>query len=192
MTHVARTRKRDPQRKQKILGAAAKLVAQRGYAGVTMADIGAEVGIAASAIYWHFPGKQQLLVALFDDCLDRLLREQKQAIDRLGLTREALAAVVRLQVEFVVDQRSFAKVYYRESAHLPPTELTRLRAKQRTYVREWTTLLCNVRGLRAHEAEDLVHAAIGAIQSSLVHRSHLGHDELHTLLVDVALRVQSL
>src|SRR5699024_6463224 len=57
------TRKRDPHRKRAILSSAARLVADRGYAGVTMADIGTDIGITASALYWHYSSKQTLLVA---------------------------------------------------------------------------------------------------------------------------------
>lgn len=118
-------RKRDPHRKRSILDAAAPLLSQRGYAGVTMADIGREVDIAASAIYWHYPGKQHLLVALFDDCLDRLLREQEETVTELGRTRIAARRITELQVKFVINEHSFAKVYYQEAHHLPPDEQSR-------------------------------------------------------------------
>ena len=47
-------RRRDPARKDRILAAAADLVARRGYHAVGMADIGAEAGIVGSGIYRHF------------------------------------------------------------------------------------------------------------------------------------------
>jgi AcrR family transcriptional regulator len=159
--------------------AAAELLARRGFAGVSMAAIGAEVGIAASAIYWHFPGKQELLVEVFDQCLDRLRAEQVGAVERLGMTREALREITRLQVEFVVRQRAFARVYYQEASSLPGSDLARLRGKQRAYVETWADLLLGLRpDLGLVGAECLVHAAIGAIQSALVYSSGLAPDAL--------------
>lgn len=185
--------KRDPNRKRAILDAAARLVAERGYAQVSMAAIGAEVGVAASAIYWHFSGKQELLVALFDDCLDRLLREQAAALAADGATTEALTAVTALQVAFVVDEHSFAKVYYREAPSLPDGEQARLRRKQRDYVAVWADLLATVRPeLSPPLATDLVHVAIGAIQSALVHRSRLPAPQRRGALLAAALRAQGI
>lgn len=186
-------RKRDPHRKRAILDAAARLLAERGYAQVTMADIGAEVGVAASAIYWHFDGKQDLLVALFDDCLDRLVAQQMTAVESLGTTDDAVAAVTAIQVNFVLDEHSFAKVYYREAPSLPAPQQTRLRRKQRDYVSTWVELLAAVRSdISARQAEDLVHAAIGAIQSALVHRSQLTDAVRRQTLLTAALNVQGL
>lgn len=155
-----------------------------------MADIGAEVGIAASAIYWHYPGKQHLLVALFDDCLDRLLSEQSAAVADLGRTRSAVMTVTEQQVDFVLNEHSFAKVYYQEAHHLPPDEQVRLRRKQRDYVEAWTELLHGSRpDLAGEVASDLVHATIGAIQSALVHRSQLDEQARRRLLVETGERI---
>lgn len=184
-------RKRDPNRKRVILDAAARLVGERGYAGVTMAEIGREVGIAASAIYWHYPAKQQLLVALFDDCLDRLLREQAQAVEEFGNTHAALLRMTELQVDFVLNEHSFAKVYYQQANHLPAEEQVRLRAKQRAYVEVWVSALTELRAdLSQQQVEDLVHATIGAIQSALVHRSRLSAELRRDLLIAAASRIQ--
>lgn len=184
-------RKRDPHRKRAILDAAARLVADRGYAQVTMADIGADVGVAASAIYWHFASKQDLLVALFDDCLDRLLSEQAEAVASLGATDAGLTAVTALQVAFVLDEHNFAKVYYREAPSLPEDEQARLRRKQRDYVKAWSRLLGALRpDLTADQTDDLVHAAIGAIQSALVHRSRVPETMRREVLLGAALRAQ--
>src|ERR1700760_2846810 len=53
----ARVRVRDPDRKQRILAAAAALGARRGFHAISMADIGAEAGIVGSGIYRHFGSK---------------------------------------------------------------------------------------------------------------------------------------
>jgi AcrR family transcriptional regulator len=188
---VARAgRRRDPNRKQSILDAAAVLVSRRGYAGVSMAEIGAEVGIAASAIYWHFPSKQDLLVALFDQCLDRLRSEQDAALERLGPTWEALTEIARLQIAFAVRERDFARVYYGEADNLPEADRRSLRAKQRAYVAAWAGLLRTLRPeLDVSRAESIVHATIGAVQSCLVHRSPLPRAEVEALLLSIALAV---
>src|SRR5699024_8951874 len=103
-----------------------------------------------------------------------------------------LTQITRLQVDFVVEQRSFAKVYYREAPHLPAAELARLQDKQRTYIKEWAGLLHDLRpDLASPSAPDeLVHAAIGAAQSALVYKSKSSTLDHHGLLLGAAMRVQ--
>lgn len=50
--------------KEKILGAAIELFAQKGYSGVSMREIAANVNIKAASIYNHYTGKEALLDAI--------------------------------------------------------------------------------------------------------------------------------
>jgi AcrR family transcriptional regulator len=161
---------RDPDRKNKILSAAADLVAQRGFHAVSMSDIGAEVGISGAAIYRHFENKSALLVALFDRSIDQLLQDERESLQQFPTLTSALQHLIDRQVDFVVDEREFARVYHREVDHLPEEDRARLRRKQRLYVEEWVHLVRELHaGMDDATARILVHAAIGAVQSPLVH-----------------------
>ncbi|WP_236790571.1 TetR/AcrR family transcriptional regulator [Amycolatopsis sp. GM8] len=48
-----------------ILDAAAELLAERGYAGCSVAAVAERAGIATGTVYKHFPGKAELVVELF-------------------------------------------------------------------------------------------------------------------------------
>ncbi len=178
------TRRRDPGRKQQILEAAAQLFAQSGFHAVSMEDIGAAVGITASAIYRHFDSKPAVLVAMFDRVIDRLLSEgQLVAADTGADPRASLDALIAGQIAFVVDDRDVAQVYFREIANLPTADQRNLRRKQRLYLEEWVHLLTELRPeLDDLTARTLVHCAIGAIQSSLQHASGLPDDALREVL----------
>jgi AcrR family transcriptional regulator len=52
-------RTRDPERKARIMGAAADLVARKGYHAVSMAEIGSAAGITGSGVYRHFDSKSR-------------------------------------------------------------------------------------------------------------------------------------
>jgi AcrR family transcriptional regulator len=73
VTEAVQARRRDPDRRQRILDAAADLVAARGYHEVGMTDIGAAAGITGSAIYRHFDGKSGVLVTMFERVIDELV-----------------------------------------------------------------------------------------------------------------------
>lgn len=180
-------RTRDPERKSRILAAAAELVARNGYHAVSIADIGAAAGITGSGVYRHFDSKSAVLVALFDRVIDDLLRDEQKI---LGATRDLSAALDQLiagQVEFVVADRELAQVYHNEINNLPEEDRRRLRRKQRLYLEEWVHLVDELRDdLNDADARTVVHAAIGAIQSPLFHGVGLAEDRLRLLLTDAA------
>lgn len=188
MTEAATpARTRDPERKERILAAAAELVARDGYHAVSMADIGSAAGITGSGIYRHFASKSALLVALFDRAIDSLLDEERKVVQDTSDLRTALWRLVADQVDFVVTDRELAQVYHREINNLPGEDRRRIRRKQRLYLEEWVHLLTELRaGLTDTEARITVHAAIGAIQSTLLHNSGRADDHLRQLLAGAA------
>ena len=187
MTTTATGRIRDPDRKQKILGAAADLLAGKGYHAVSMADIGTEAGITGSGIYRHFDSKAAILVALFERVIDDLLSDQQRIIDREPDLGRALDQLIAGQVEFVVGDRAIARVYHNEINHLPDEDRSRLRRKQRLYLEEWVHVVRELRpDLDDAYARTLVHAAIGAIQSTLFHNVGLPEDRLRMALSEAA------
>jgi AcrR family transcriptional regulator len=180
-------RRRDPERRQRILTAAAGLVAERGYHEVAMSDIGAAAGIVGSGIYRHFDGKSAVLVALFDRVIDDLTRGSAQILAR-GLDPAAtLAQLIEAHVRIVLEDRTLMRVYHSEIASLPADDSHRLRRKQRLYIEEWVHVL----ELLRPEADDaalraLVHASIGAVQSTLFYASGLPGDRLGALMAAAA------
>ena len=188
MTEVVTTgRTRDPARREKILGAAADLVARSGFHSVSMADIGTEAGITGSGIYRHFDSKAAILVALFERVIDGLLQDEQKIVDEVTDLGQALNRLIAGQVEFAVGKRAIAQVYHNEIQSLPDQDQVRLRRKQRLYVEEWVHLLRELRpGLDDAVARTLVHAAISAIQSSLFHNVGLPEDRLRETLAGAA------
>ena len=71
-TDAPARRRRDPERRERILLAAARLAASRGFHTVGMAEIGAEAGIVGSGVYRHFDSKDAILLALLDRGMSRL------------------------------------------------------------------------------------------------------------------------
>ena len=68
----------------RILDAARALFAERGYAGTSVRDLADALGMTKAALYYHFPGKADILLALVEPVLDEL-----DAIgDRAGRGRE--------------------------------------------------------------------------------------------------------
>jgi AcrR family transcriptional regulator len=186
-------RTRDPERKNRILAAAAELIGRNGFHGVSMTDIGNEAGITGSGIYRHFDGKAAILVDLFDQIIDDLMAQQAEILGHAEPAAAALQSLIDGQVGFVVGKRELARVYHNEIQSLPHEDRVRLRRKQRLYLEEWVHLLREARpDLDDAEARTLVHAAIGAIQSVLFHKVGLDLERQRAHLTSAASAVMNI
>src|SRR6185437_15412040 len=182
-------RRRDPDRKERILVAAAALGAARGFDAISMAEIGAEAGIVGSGVYRHFDSKTAILVAMADRVMDRLMSRSAQIIATAPGDLAALSLLVRDHIEVTLTHRDALAVYHREVRTLPADERRRLSRLQRHYIEEWVHLLAPLRpDLADGEVRLAVHAAIGAIQSTLFFRSGLADERLTELMEGMAHR----
>jgi len=187
MTDSVRTR--DPDRRERILRAAAELVAERGFHAVSMADIGAASGIVGSGVYRHFDSKSAVLVALLDEGMERLLAGAAAAVGSGRPDAEVLDELVRDQVRFAVDEALLVRLWLREVQTLPDGDQRRLRRLQRHYVEEWVHTLRELRPeLPDGDARARVHVAIGAIQSAATWNAGVPRAPLAELLVESARR----
>jgi AcrR family transcriptional regulator len=176
-------RRRDPDRKERILVAAAALGARRGFDAISMADIGAEAGIVGSGIYRHFDSKTAILVAMADRVMDRLMTRSAEILAACPDDKQSLSMLVRDQIAVALTDRDALAVYHREVRTLPEDERRRLSRAQRHYIEEWVHLLAPLRpDLADGEVRLAVHAAIGAIQSTLFFRSGIADGRLTELL----------
>ena len=77
--------------RERVLEAAEKLFARKGYASVTLRDIAAEVGIRHTSLYHHVPGGKE---ELFIEVTEREFERHRQ-----GLTRSLDAAHPEIQAQ---------------------------------------------------------------------------------------------
>jgi len=70
----------------RLLEAAARVYAARGFAGATLDDVAEEAGLTKGAVYGHFGSKDNLLVALMEEYLAQEIGEQVALFDRDEMT----------------------------------------------------------------------------------------------------------
>jgi AcrR family transcriptional regulator len=89
-----------------ILREAATLIAQRGYHGASMRDLGKAVGLQMASLYHHFGSKHELLVAIMRAAMADLTACVSEAVDAAGDDpRDQLAAAMRAHVRFHTEHR---------------------------------------------------------------------------------------
>ena len=168
---IVTQRTRGSERRERILAAAAELIAERGYHAVSMTDLGVAAGIVGPGIYRHFDSKAAVLASLFERVIDALLERASTIVDQARDEREALTGLVADHVSLVINDRELAIVYYRELHNLSDEQRRRLRRKQRLYLEEWVHVVAELRPeLDEADVRAVVHGAIGAIQSILHYR----------------------
>ena len=186
--HPVRTRLRSSVRRKELISVATDLFASRGYYAVTVGDIGDAVGLTGPALYRHFSSKQALLVAVFDQAIDQLRNRFRELVSEAPDPSSALLAIVRLHVQFAIEQRENVAVWRQEFQNLPETDRWRLRRAQRLYVEEWVHLVQELRPeFSDTEVRSAVHGAIGLLQSPSDFQSGLPAEATVNLLMSMAL-----
>ena len=173
-------------RRDQILDTAAGLFAQRGYHGVSVAELGAACGISGPALYKHFPSKQAMLAEMLVSVSEELLREGRRRVSETPDPRAALAALVDWHVDFALRHRPLIVVQDRDWESLPDDAREQVRALQREYVDLWAGRLREVHeGLRLDSARAMAHAAFGLINST-PHSALLPDARMRELLTRMA------
>ncbi|MEJ6398300.1 TetR/AcrR family transcriptional regulator [Yoonia sp. 208BN28-4] len=116
----------------KVRAAALRLIAQHGFAAVSMRQIAAEVGVQAGALYNYTPDKQSLLFDLMQTHMDELLLALKDA-EIAGTAMEQLEAFTRFHIRFHIPRPDQVFVAYMELRNLAAENFTKIEQLRRTY-----------------------------------------------------------
>ena len=152
------------RRRQELLKIAADLFAERGFANVTVDDIGEAAGVSGPALYHHFAGKEALLGEMLIGISQYLLDGGRQVIAESDAPVRDLIA---FHAEFAVDDRSLITVHFRDLVHARPEDQSRVRNLQARYVALWADeLQARSPHLERRHAHAAVHATFGLINST--------------------------
>jgi AcrR family transcriptional regulator len=161
-------------RREQILAVAAQLFARHGFHGVSIADLGAAVGVSGPALYRHFPSKEALLEEMLAGISEHLLAGGQARAASSDDPRAVLEALVDFQVDFALREPELIVVQDRDLANLPAQARRRVRKLQRTYVEIWVETLRRISpGLPADAARIAAHGAFGLLNST----PHSGSDD---------------
>lgn len=154
-------------RRAAILAAAATLFAERGYAGVTIEDLGTAVGVSGPAVYRHFPGKAAVLAAILQDASRVLLDGAERVLESSPDPEEVLRSLIRFHVDFALGDADVIVVQDRELERLDRDARHEVRSLQRRYVEHWADTLSRLRPDRAEaELRFRAQAAFGLLNST--------------------------
>lgn len=154
-------------RRRELLAAAARLMAERGFAGVRLEDIGAAVGVSGPAMYRHFSGKDAVLAEMLVGISQRLYAGGQAVLERASGDADALEGLIAFHVRFATTEPELIRVQDRDMSSLTPEARREVRRLQRKYVELWTDVLVRLGDrMPRQEAQTRVQAVFGLINSS--------------------------
>jgi AcrR family transcriptional regulator len=147
-------------------------MAERGFAGVRLEDIGAAVGISGPAMYRHFSGKDAVLAEMLVDISQRLFGGGQDVLSESDDAETALRGLIAFHVRFATTEPELITVQDRDMSSLTPEARREVRRLQRKYVELWTDVLVRLSDpmpgdpMPRQEAQTRVQAVFGLINSS--------------------------
>jgi len=105
---------RSNNRREQLLDAAAVLFVEKGFSGTSTREIAKATGMLAGSLYYHFPSKEDLLVAVFEEGVKRISECVDVALQAAGPDPwMRLQAACTAHLTTLLDGSSYAHVVVR-------------------------------------------------------------------------------
>jgi TetR/AcrR family fatty acid metabolism transcriptional regulator len=117
-SRVARPKAAD--KSQRILDAATRVFARKGYFAARVSDIAKKAGVADGTIYLYFRNKEDILVRLFDEVMSQHVSQAREAVRALPSAPERLRTIAERHLAVLGENRDLAVVFQvelRQSTH---------------------------------------------------------------------------
>ena len=104
-------RRRSDDKRSRILQAAVKVFARRGYFASRVADVARRAGVADGTIYLYFRNKEDILVSLFDEVMSEHLEGKRREVEPGSDAPARLRAVAERHLGLLGRNRDLAVVF---------------------------------------------------------------------------------
>jgi len=135
---------RGRSKRKRILDAAAKVLARRGYSGTQMSEIAEEAGTLAGSLYYHFKSREDLIEQVLREGVTSAFARTREIVDALGAAapaRERLEAAIRAHLKFQLVESDYARGAVRSIGHYPDDMWARTNSQFRSYGRFFDNLI---------------------------------------------------
>lgn len=94
----------------RILEAAVKVFARKGFHNSRIAEIAVEAGVASGTIYLYFRNKDDILISVFEESLDQIIGEVERDLAGIPDPRDRLRRFIWLHLRMLREHRELAEV----------------------------------------------------------------------------------
>jgi AcrR family transcriptional regulator len=132
---------------------ACRIFRERGYHATSMRSIASALGWQPAALYYYYPGKEELLFSIMDDAVDQLTVRVSGAIDPEAPPRERLHQAMRAHISAVADHLDELSVFLHETKSLSPERRAIIASKRDRYERIFRDILSD--GIARRDLRDI-------------------------------------
>jgi AcrR family transcriptional regulator len=141
----------------------------RGYHAAAMDEIAERAGVSKPVLYQHFPGKQELYLALLDESVERLIEAVAAAIRSTADNRQRVNATFAAYFGYVGEHSGTFKLVFESDFTSEPAVRARLAAADRVCADLISQVIKEDAGLADDEAYLLSIGLLGMAQVSARH-----------------------
>ena len=163
--------------RERIMDAALNLFSNKGYHDTRMDEIVEEAQASKGAIYFHFPNKERLFLALMEQFADLLERRIREAIEQEAAGMQRVHAALKACLDTFGKYRLPAKIMLVQAVGLGSIfENKRLEVTDRfaNLIRIYLDEAVRVGDIAPVDTEVVSHAMMGAIYSVVIRWVYTG------------------
>jgi AcrR family transcriptional regulator len=153
-------------RRRQLLDAAMEVFVARGFHAAAMDEIAERAGVSKPVLYQHFPGKQELYLALLDESVESLIEAVRRALRSTNDNRQRVNATFQAYFEYVAENRGTFRLVFESDFSNEPAVRERLDRVDRKCADMISQVIKEDAGLADDEAHLLGIALVGMAQVS--------------------------
>jgi AcrR family transcriptional regulator len=138
----------------------------RGYHAAAMDEIADRAGVSKPVLYQHFPGKQDLYLALLDESVEALIEAVRSALLSTTDNRQRVNATFAAYYEFVAEHRGTFRLVFESDLTSEPAVRERIDLADRACADLISQVIKEDAGLADDEAHLLSISLVGMAQVS--------------------------
>jgi AcrR family transcriptional regulator len=174
-----------PETRTRILEAAARVFAQKGYYETRVDDIVAESGTSKGSVYFHFVSKEKIFLALIDTFTGLLETRLLEAIEQEAHGLQQVDSALKASLKLFQQYRGLAKIVLVQAVGLGAAFEERRRNINNRFteiIREHIERAIQDGSIPPQQAEVAARAWVGALNEIVIHWIYTGQPELEESL----------
>jgi AcrR family transcriptional regulator len=153
-------------RRRQLLDAAMEVFVARGYHAAAMDEIAERAGVSKPVLYQHFPGKQELYLALLDESVEKLIEAVVAALRSTTDNRQRVNATFAAYFGYVAEHSGTFKLVFESDFTNEPAVRARIDAADKLCADMISQVIKEDAGLADDEAHLLSIGLLGMAQVS--------------------------